>query len=77
MVDFEELKNKAQELAAQHSDTIKQGITKAGDFVGEKVGQDKVNPVQDKLHGLVDKVAGRDEPPAPPAGTTPPTTPPA
>jgi hypothetical protein len=72
VVDFDELKNKAQELAAQHSDTIKQGITKAGDFVGEKVGHDKVDPVQDKLHGLVDKAAGREDPPAPQA---PPTTP--
>ncbi len=77
MVDFEELKNKAQDLAAQHSDTIKQGITKAGDFVGDKVGHDKVNPVEDKLHDLVDKVAGRDDqPPAPPVTPTPPPTPP-
>ena len=74
MVDFEELKNKAQDLAAQHSDTIKKGITKAGDFVGDKVGHEKVNPVQETLHGLVDKAAGRQAPPAPPA--TPPPSPP-
>ena len=44
---------------------------KAGDFVGEKVGHDKVDPVEDKLHGLVDKVAGREDPPAPQPPPTP------
>jgi hypothetical protein len=68
MVDFEELKNKAQDLVAQHSDTVKEGITKAGSFVGEKVGHDKVDPVEDKLHDLVDKVAGKDD--VPPAAPT-------
>lgn len=68
MVDFNELKDKAQDLVAQHADTIKDGIAKTGDFVGDKVGHDKVDPIEEKLHGLVDKAAGRDEqpPPAPP-----------
>ena len=63
MVDFNELKDKAQGLLSQHSDTIKDGITKTGDFVGEKVGHDKVDPIEEKLHGLVDKAARRDQPP--------------
>jgi hypothetical protein len=67
MVDFGELKDKAQDLVAQHSDTVKQGITKAGDFVGGKVGHDKVNPIEDKLHDLVDKAAGKDDQVPPPA----------
>lgn len=68
MVDFSELRDKAQDLVAQHADTIKDGIARTGDFVGEKVGHDKVDPIEEKLHGLVDKAAGRDEqpPPAPP-----------
>jgi hypothetical protein len=67
MVDFGELKDKAQDLVAQHSDTVKDGITKAGAFVGDKVGHDKVNPIEDKLHDLVDKAAGKDDtPPAAP-----------
>jgi hypothetical protein len=67
MVDFDELKNKAQDLVAQHSDTIKDGISKTGDFVGDKVGHDKVDPIEEKLHDLVDKAAGKDgQPPAPP-----------
>lgn len=74
MVDFGELKDKAQDLVAQHADSVKDGITKAGDFVGEKVGHDKINPIEDKLHDLVDKAAGRDDVVPP---VTPPVTPPA
>ena len=68
MVDFGELKDKAQHLVAQHSNTVKGGITKAGDFVGEKVGHDKINPIEDKLRDLVDKAAGKDGPTQPPVG---------
>ena len=75
MVDFSELKDKAQDLVAQHADTVKDGITKAGDFVGDKIGHDKVNPVEEKLHDLVDKAAGNDDqPPVPPVTPTPPPT---
>jgi hypothetical protein len=51
---------------AEHADTIKEGISKTGDFVGDKVGHDKVDPIEEKLHGLVDKAAGKDEQPPPP-----------
>ncbi len=68
MVDFDELKDKAQGFVAQHSDTVKSGITKAGDFVGGKIGDDKVDPIEEKLHDVVDTLAGRnDDPPVPPA----------
>ena len=73
MVDFGELKDKAQDLVSQHSDTVKQGISKAGEFVGDKVGHDKVDPIEDKLHGLVDQAAGKDGGPQPPATPPPPT----
>jgi hypothetical protein len=77
MVDFKQLRAKAQGLLTEHSDSVKQGITKAGSVVGGKVGHDKVDPIEDKLHGLVDKAAGKDGtvPPAPPAAQ-PPTAPP-
>jgi len=48
MVDFGELKDKAQALAAQHSDTIKQGISKTGDFVGKKVVADYLRNASEK-----------------------------
>ena len=68
MVDFNELKNKAQDVVAQHADTVKGGITKAGDFVGGKIGDDKVDPIEEKLHDVVDSLAGKNvDPPKPPA----------
>ncbi|MET0865436.1 MAG: Rv0909 family putative TA system antitoxin [Nakamurella sp.] len=66
MVDFGELKDKAQGLVAEHADKIKEGITKAGGFVGDKIGDDKTDPVEGKLHDLVDKAAGKDDEVVPP-----------
>ncbi len=81
MVDFAELADKAKSLVSDNSDKIKDGITKAGDYVGGKIGHDKVDPIEEKLSGLVDKVGGdrsaatpEEAPPVPPA--TPPATPP-
>jgi hypothetical protein len=72
MVDFKGLRSKTQDLFAQHSDTVKHGITKAGGFVGEKVGHHKVEPIEGKLQDLVDKAAGKDgpEPAAPDTPTS-------
>lgn len=72
MVDFKQLKDKAQGLLTEHSDKIQDGITKAGGFAGSKVGRDKVDPIQSKLKDLVDKAAGKDGNPPPPATPTPP-----
>jgi len=73
MIAFKGLRDRAQHLLAEHSGTVKQGITKAGGFVGGKVGHNKVDPMEQKLQDLVDKAAGEDgKPPPPPAPTTPP-----
>lgn len=85
MVDFGGLADKAKDFVGDNADKIKDGIKKAGDAVGNKVGHDKVDRVEDKLTGLVDKIS-RDEaaqeggtagqqPPVNPQ--TPPATPPA
>jgi hypothetical protein len=66
MVDFGELKDKAENLVAEHGDQIKQGIDKVGDFVGDKIGHDKVDPIEEKLTGFVDSLGG-DKPAAPAA----------
>jgi hypothetical protein len=66
MVDFGELKDKAQGLVAEHADKIKEGITKAGGVIGDKIGDDKTDPVEGKLHDLVDKAAGKDDEVTPP-----------
>ena len=82
MVDFGELKDKAQNLVVEHSDQVKQGIGKVGDFVGNKIGHDKVDGIEEKLAGFVDGL-GRDRvaeepvtpPPTPSASPTPPVVP--
>jgi hypothetical protein len=59
MVDFDELKNKAQEFVGDHADRIKGGIDRAGEFVADKIGhEDTVDKVGDALSGIVDKLAG-------------------
>ena len=86
MVDFGELKDKAEAFATEHAAQIKQGIGKAGDLVGGKIGHDKVDPIENKLTGFLDGLSDKDKdataatptPPAatptPPAATPPPTT---
>ncbi len=91
MVDFGELKDKAEAFATEHASQIKQGIGKAGDLVGSKIGHDKVNPIEDKLTGFLDGLGKDKDAPAaatpttestiptvttPTATTTPPVTPP-
>lgn len=59
MVDFDELKDKAQGLVGDHADEIKQGIDKAGDAVAGKIGhEEQVQGVENALTGFVDKLAG-------------------
>ncbi|WP_353650077.1 antitoxin [Nakamurella sp. A5-74] len=77
MVDFGGLKNKVEGFIADNDEKIKSGIEKAGDFVGGKIGHEKVDGVEDKLTGLVDKLAGNDQEPTVPPAATPPVTPPA
>ncbi|NNG37599.1 antitoxin [Nakamurella aerolata] len=60
MVDFGGLADKAKDFVGDNADKIKDGIKKAGDAVGNKVGHDKVDGVEEKLTGLVDKIS-RDE----------------
>lgn len=66
MVDFDALKDKAEDLIGDHAAEVKQGIDKAGDVVAEKIGHaDQVQGVENTLSGLVDKIAGGDDnPPA-------------
>lgn len=77
MVDFGGLKNKVEGFIADNDEKIKSGIEKAGDFVGGKIGHQKVDGVEDKLTGFVDKLAGNDQEPTVPPAATPPVNPPA
>jgi hypothetical protein len=69
MVDFGELRAKAEDFVAEHDDQVKQGIGKVGDFVGNKIGHDKVDGIEQKLTDYVDTLGDKPagETPAPPA----------
>jgi hypothetical protein len=53
-IDFDRLKNKAQDLVDKHGDKIEQGVEKAGEFAKRRFGHEEqvdkvVDKVQDKL----------------------------
>jgi hypothetical protein len=82
MVDFSGLADKAKNLVAEHSEQVKGGVEKIGEFAGNKFGHDKVDPIEDKIGAFVDKLAGEREendppvPPVVPPPAAPPVTPP-
>jgi len=76
MVDFSGLADKAKNLVAEHSEQVKGGVDKVGEFVGNKIGHDKVDPIEDKIGGFVDKIAGERNADGPVPPVTPPVVPP-
>ena len=79
---IDDLKGKAQGLIHGNEQAIKDGITKAGDFVDSKTGgkyAGHVNKVQDGASKLVDKNGTPVQDPAaeqvPPVNPVPPVTP--
>jgi glutathionyl-hydroquinone reductase len=59
-IDFNELKNKAEDLLEEHGDKIEQGVEKAGEFAKNKFGHDEtVDKVVDKIQEMIpDKPGG-------------------
>lgn len=56
MVDFNELKNKAEGLLKEHGDQVEAGIDKAADVAGQKFGhEEQIDNAAEKLKGFVDK----------------------
>lgn len=54
MVDFDGLKDKAQDLLQEHGDKIEAGLDKAADLVEGKVGHgEQIEAGVDKLKGLI------------------------
>jgi hypothetical protein len=54
MVDFDELKKRAEGLVSEHADQIESGIDKAADLAGNKLGhEDQIDKAADKLKGLL------------------------
>lgn len=53
-IDFEGLKNKAEDLLEEHGEKIEQGVEKAGEFAKSKFGHDEtVDKVVDKVQDLI------------------------
>ena len=53
-IDFNELKNKAQDLVKEHGDKIEDGVEKVGEFAKKKFGhEDKVDSVVDKIQDMI------------------------
>jgi hypothetical protein len=64
-IDFDGLKNKAEDLLEQHGEKIEQGVEKAGEFAKGKFGHDEtVDKVVDKIQDMIPdkKPAGGETP---------------
>ncbi|MGI8417291.1 MAG: antitoxin [Nakamurella sp.] len=73
MVDFGALGDKAKDLAGEHPDQVNEGVDKAGDFAGDKLGHDKVDGLTDKAKDALGGLGGGgDEAAAEPAQDQPP-----
>jgi hypothetical protein len=60
-INFDELKNKAQDLVNQHGDKIEDGVEKAGEFAKQKFGHDQqVDTVVDKIQDFIPDKPGAD-----------------
>jgi antitoxin protein of toxin-antitoxin system len=61
-INFDELKNKAQDLAEKHGDKIEQGVQKAGDFAKDKFGhEEQVDKVVGKIQENIPREGGGTE----------------
>lgn len=55
MVDFDDLKGKAEELLGEHGDKVEDGIDKLADLAGKKLGHDaQIDQAADKLKDFVE-----------------------
>jgi MT0933-like antitoxin protein len=56
MVDFDDLKGKAESLLGEHGDQVEEGIDKLADLAGQKLGHaGQIDQAADKLKDFVDK----------------------
>jgi hypothetical protein len=62
-INFDDLKNKAQNLVKEHGDKIEQGVEKAGDLAKKKFGHaDQVDKVVDKVQDAIPDKPGTTKP---------------
>lgn len=73
MVDFDELRNKAESLLGEHPDQVESGIDKLADLAGKQFGHSgQIESAADKLKDFVDKQHGSEPAKKPPAKKVPP-----
>jgi hypothetical protein len=62
-INFDDLKNKAQNLVKEHGDKIEQGVEKAGEMAKKKFGHaDQVDKVVDKVQDAIPDKPGTHKP---------------
>ncbi|HZC71015.1 MAG TPA: antitoxin [Jatrophihabitans sp.] len=55
MVDFDDLRDKAEKLLGEHGDKVEDGIDKLADVAGNRLGHEtQIDQAADKLKGFVD-----------------------
>lgn len=55
MVDFDDLKNKAEGLLGEHGDQVEEGIDKLADLAGKKYGHEsQIDKAAEKLKDFVE-----------------------
>lgn len=61
-IDFEGLKNKAEDLVKEHGDQIEAGVAKAGEFAKDKFGHEEtVDKVVGKIQGMIPERGGESD----------------
>ncbi|MGZ0147828.1 antitoxin [Kribbella sp. WER1] len=56
---FDEMKDKAEELAKDHPDQVNEGLEKAGDFVNEKTGNKFGDQIEQGENFARDQLGGQ------------------
>jgi hypothetical protein len=60
MVDFDDLKGKAEKLLGEHGDKVEDGIDKLADLAGKQLGHEtQIDQAADKLKDFVDNQQAR------------------
>ncbi|GAA1115755.1 hypothetical protein GCM10009630_11630 [Kribbella jejuensis] len=58
---FDEMKNKAEDLAKDHPDQVNEGLDKAGDFANEKTGDKYEDQIEKGEDFARDRLGSEDD----------------
>lgn len=60
MDNLDNLKDKATDLASEHSDQVNEGVDKAADFIGEKTGGKFDDQIEKGAETLKDQLGSKE-----------------